>query len=259
MTGVRIAREEGLARLLLARGVKGNALDAAMGRQLREAAAELRADQSVRAVLLEAEGSAFCVGGDLSAMGGDGDIAATIEPMAVDFNAAIADLASMTAPLIVAVQGVAAGAGLSLVGIADYAVAARAATFSYAYPGVGLTADGGPTWSLPRLVGLRAFQSLYLGGARWSADDALARGLVNEIVDDAELAGRALGFARRVAGGPTRAYAAIKRLAAASLARDLPAQLDAELAELLTAARTNDARGAIAAVLARGRPSFGGR
>ncbi len=259
MDGIIDERDDNVVRIVLARPDRGNALDAAMGARLRDIAAACRADRSVRAVLMTAQGRLFCAGGDLGAMGTGSDIAATIAPMTRDFHHAIADFAAMDAPLIVAVQGATTGAGVSLVAVADYAIAARSAAFAYAYPGVGFTADGGPTWTLPRLVGLRAFQSLYLGGAKWTADVALEHGLLNEVVDDDALADRAIAFAEQLAVGPTRAFAGIKRLAAASFKRDLPSQLDAELEELLEAAGTEDARGAIEAVSARQPAKFEGR
>jgi 2-(1,2-epoxy-1,2-dihydrophenyl)acetyl-CoA isomerase len=256
---IRLTIEDGLATITLAQPDSGNAVAEQFGQEFRAAALICHTDPSVRAVLLRAEGKAFCVGGNVKDFVTQSDLPRAVKHMTIDFHAALSMLARMDAPLVCAVQGVAAGAGLTMVCAADYAIAGKAAAFTYAYSGVGFTADGGLTWLLPRLVGLRNFQSLVFTGRVVNAEEALALGIVSELVDDDALAERAESFARRLASGPTKAYGGIKRLALASFSHEYEAHQEAEAQALIIAAGTEDARNAIAAVAKRQKPEFKGR
>jgi len=253
------ALDAGLATITLNTPERGNAVAKKFGQEFRAAALICQTNPTVRAVLLRAEGKAFCVGGDLKDFAGQADLPAAVKDMTIDFHAAVSMLARMDAPLVCAVNGIAAGAGLTMACLADYVIAGTSAAFTYAYAGVGFTADGGLTWLLPRLVGLRNFQSLLLSGRVVPAAEALALGIVSEVVDDAELPARAETFARRLSQGPTKAYGGIKRLALASFSQAYEAHLEAEAQALFLAAGTEDARGAIAAMAARQKPVFNGR
>ncbi len=256
---VRLEIEDGLAILTLSRPHAGNALDDEAGRALRAAALACATADGVRAVLLRGEGPNFCFGGDLAHIAAQSDRGAAVRDMTIDFHAAVGLLAGMRAPLVCAVRGAATGAGLSLAAISDYLICSDTAFFAYAYCGVGLSADGGLTWTLPRVIGLRAFQSLYLTGRRVNAEEGRTLGLVSEIVLDDQLEDRAAAFARELADGPTLAFGAIKRLAASSFSRDLPSHLEAEGEALVSLARSEDAQGAVKALLARSKPAFKGR
>lgn len=251
--------DAGVATITLVRPDRGNALDAQGGRDLRGAALRCMADPGIRAVLLCAEGKNFCVGGDLRDFTAQQDLPTAVKDMTIDFHAAVAMFARMDAPLIAAINGAAAGAGLTLTTLSDYAIAGRSSTFTYAYSGVGFTSDGGLTWLLPRLIGLRRFQALVLEGTSLSADEAQTAGIVSKVVDDDALRDTALAFAQRIAVGPTRAYAGIKRLAQASFSQRYEAHLEDEAQALFAVAGTADARGAIASVTQRQRPTFSGR
>lgn len=255
---VRLELSDGLAVVTLTRPAAGNALDDQAGRELRQAALACSAP-GVRAVLLQAEGRNFCFGGDLAHISRQEDRGLSVRDMTVDFHAAIALFGQMDAPLVCAVRGAATGAGLSLAAIADYVIASDGAQFAYAYTGVGFSADGGLTWTLPRLIGLRAFQALYLTGRRVSAVEAQALGIVSEVVEDGALESRALAFATGIVKGPTLAFGAIKRLAAAGFAAPLASQLEAEAQALTVLAGSDDAGQAIRALLERKTPHFAGR
>lgn len=255
---VRLEVKDGLVIVTLARPDAGNALDDQAGRELRQAALACSAPD-VRAVLLQAEGRNFCFGGDLGHIARQEDRGRSVRDMTVDFHAAISLFGQMNAPLICAVRGAATGAGLSLAAISDYVIASSEAQFAYAYTGVGFSADGGLTWTLPRLIGLRAFQSLYLTGRRVKADEALSLGIVSEVVEEADLNARALALASEIAAGPTLAFGAVKRLAAAGLTQSLAAQLEAESQALAGLANSDDAGQAIRALLERKPPHFTGR
>lgn len=250
---------DGLATITLTRPKAGNALDDQAGREFRAAALACATAEDVRAVLLCAQGPNFCFGGDLAHIAAQTDRGKAVRDMTFDFHAAVGLLAGMRKPLVCAVRGAATGAGLSLAAISDYLICSDTAVFAYAYCGVGLSADGGLTWSLPRVIGLRAFQSLYLTGRRVDAEEGQRLGLVSEIVEDGALDARAVAFARQLADGPTLAYGAIKRLAASAFSQGLAAQLDAEGEALVALARSQDTDGAVKAVLARTQPAFKGR
>lgn len=256
---IRFERDGGLATITLCRPEVGNALDDVAGREIRDIAIECVRNSDIRAVLLLSEGKNFCVGGDMGFVGKQADPGGSIRAMTVDFHAAMLLFSQMDAPLVTAVQGAATGAGLSMTAVSDYVVAARSAIFAYAYTGVGLTADGGLTWTLPRLIGMRNFQSLYLTGRRVSAEEAQALGIVSEIADDDACADRARAFAAQLANGPTRAYGGIKRLLSATFDQGFAAQLEAEAQTIMQVARTDDVRDAIKSLFAKSKPVFAGR
>ena len=237
MTGplVRYAVAEGIATITFARPQAGNAMNMAFMDALYDAASAISLEGRVRAILIEAEGRNFCVGGDLRDFGGEEDAGTYMAKLAGRLHESLKVLAAHSAPLIVAVQGAAAGAGLSLVAGADIALAARSASFVMAYAGIGLTADGGATWLLPRTIGLR------------------------RTLDDAVLAVEARAIATRIATGPTAAFGAVKRLLADSGGATFDGQLDDERDAIAAVRTTADAREGIAAFLARRAPEFVGR
>ena len=255
---IRFEQDGGLAIITLCRPAQGNAIDAGAGRELREAAVKCATDPEIRAVLLAAEGKHFCVGGDVVALGQLEDLPASIRERTIDFHAAMQLFAQMDAPLVCAVKGAAVGAGLAMVAVSDYVVASHSAVFAYAFTGVGLSADGGLTWTLPRLMGVRNFQSFYLTGQRITAEQAAAWGIVSEVAGDDYL-DKARGLARQIAEGPTVALGTIKRLLLNSFDQGFAAQLEDEAMTAARVSRSDDTRGAIAAWLAGEKPKFNGR
>jgi 2-(1,2-epoxy-1,2-dihydrophenyl)acetyl-CoA isomerase len=224
------------------------------------AAAEIGGDDSLRALLLRAEGRHFSVGGDVDDFASRLDELPTyLLGLVARFHRGIADIAALEIPVVVAVQGSAAGAGLSIVCLGDLVVAARSARFVVAYTAIGLTPDAGVTWTLPRLVGPRAALDLLLTNRRLTADEALAAGLVSRVVDDDDLEVEAERLASHLASGPTGAFAAGKRLLKASMANDLGTQLELERASLATLAGSDDGREGIRAFLEKRPPAFGHR
>jgi 2-(1,2-epoxy-1,2-dihydrophenyl)acetyl-CoA isomerase len=252
---VTLSVEGGVARLTLARPEAGNALDPALARALRDAASSL--DDRVRVVVLRAEGRAFCVGGDLAFMRDCGDeVTAGVYGLASDFHAALEALARLDAPVITAVQGVAAGGGMSMAIAGDLVVAAESAWFTMAYTAAGLSPDGGSTWTLPRLVGVRRATELMLLNERLSAAQALELGLVSRVVPDAELEAAVDDLASRLAAGPTGAYGEVKRLLRASWAASFEDQLAAETDAISSRAGSPDGREGIGAFLEKRAPRF---
>lgn len=175
----------GMARLTLNRPDAANAINARMAAELRDASIALRFDPSVRAVLVTARGKLFSGGGDLRAFKDAGAAAgALLAATASDLHVALATLAEMDAPVVVGVRGSAGGAGMSLVAAADLVVAGERAKFTMGYTAAGLAPDGGSTFFLSRVVGLRRAMDLVLTNRVLTATEAEAWGLVTRVVAD---------------------------------------------------------------------------
>ncbi|MFO1393612.1 MAG: enoyl-CoA hydratase-related protein [Steroidobacteraceae bacterium] len=204
---------DSVATITLNRADVGNVLDMAMGRELLQVALRCEADDAVRAVVLTGAGKHFCFGGDLQGMATQGDqVGGYLNELTTHIHAAISCFTRMSAPVIAAVNGTAAGGGVGLVCAADLAVAGRGSKFRLAYTGVGLAPDCSTSYLLPRIVGRRRALELFLTNRLLTADEALAWGLVNEVVEDADVLDRAQSLARRFASGPTGSFGAVKRL-----------------------------------------------
>ena len=256
---VRLERHGPLAHIVLARAQAGNAISLAFCKALHDVVAAVAADGQVRAVLLRAEGKAFCVGGDLAEFAAKGEgRPAHLAALAPIFHAAERTLMTMRAPVVVAVNGPAAGAGFSLSLCGDIVLAGQAARFTLAYTAIGLSPDGGSTHLLPRLIGMRRTQELMLTNRRLTADEAQAMGLITQAVPDAELAERAEALAQRLAEGPTQAYGAVKKLLAQTFERGFTAQTDDEGETIARLSGGPDAGEGIAAFLAKRAPMFHG-
>ena len=247
---------DGTATLTLNRPDTGNLFDATMARDLRRAATDLAGRDDVRVIVLRGAGRAFCMGGDIGFFQGSGDPAAVLDGMADDLHAALAALHGGDAPVVAVVQGAAFGVGLSLAAFADVVLAADSARFLAGYPGVGLSPDGGLTWSLPRKVGAARAAALLLTGRRLSAAEALEAGRVSEVVPADELQDAAARVAATVAAGPTGAFGEIRRLLAAGSTASLAEHLDAERAALVRQAGGPEGREGIAAFTEGRRPRF---
>lgn len=248
---VEVAVRDGVAHVRLARGDQGNAIDLALAGALLAAARRCQAGD-VRAVLLTAAGRSFCVGGDLREFAAVADLRGHLSAVTDALHDALRIFTTLDAPVVAAVHGAVAGAGLGLVGAADLAVAAENATFVAAYTGIGYSPDAGVTWSLPRLVGPATALDLLLTNRRLTAAEAQAAGLVARVVADAETA--ASDLAAQLATGATGALGATKRLV--RLRGSLDAQLDAEAAALADAAVSAHGREGVGAFLAKRPPSY---
>jgi len=202
-----------VATVTLNRAEGANALNLAMGRDLLEAALRCESDPEVRAVVVTGAGKHFCFGGDLQGMADHGErVGGYLNELTTNIHAAISAFTRMRAPVIAAVNGTAAGGGVGLVCMTDLAIAGRSSRFRLAYAGVGLAPDCSTSFLLPRIVGRRRAMELFLMNRTLSAEEALAWGLVNQVVDDAEVLPRTLALAATLAAGPTESYAAHKRL-----------------------------------------------
>jgi 2-(1,2-epoxy-1,2-dihydrophenyl)acetyl-CoA isomerase len=253
---IRLEIREHVAHLTLTRGDAANTLNLAGGREFAAAAYAIRKDASVRAVLLRGEGKNFCFGGDLRGMmEAGGDVNAYLRELTTEVHAGLIHLARSNAPVVAAVQGSAAGAGLGLVLAADFAIAGKSAKFTAAYTAVGLTPDAGGTFWLPRAVGYKRAMELLITNRVLDAQLALEWGLINQVVEDAQLADTAAALAARLAAGPVGAYGTVKRLLAES-EPGWEAQLAREGSTIAGRAETAEGREGIAAFLEKRAPKF---
>jgi 2-(1,2-epoxy-1,2-dihydrophenyl)acetyl-CoA isomerase len=251
---------DGVATVSLDRPAHGNAIDEAMARDLSELATRLAEDGSVRAVLLRGNGPMFTGGGDIGLFSGTPaeQLPPLLRRMIDDYHLALERLTELDAPIVAAVRGAAAGGGLGMVCAADVVVAAEDAVFTVGYGAIGLTADGGNSWYLPRLVGMRRAQEMFLLNRRLTAAEALEWGLVTTVVPAADVDTEAAAVAARLAAGPTRAFGGMRRLLRQSLETDLRGQLAAEKSVIVETAATADAAEGIAAFAQKRRPRFTG-
>ncbi|WP_405489227.1 enoyl-CoA hydratase/isomerase family protein [Streptomyces sp. NBC_00096] len=257
---------DGLATITINRPDAMNAMNTETKVALRDAASAAAADPAVRAVLLTAAGNrAFCVGQDLKEH--VGNLAAdrehgsslTMNTVAEHYNPIVRALTQMPKPVVAGVNGVAAGAGFGFALAADFRVVADTASFNTSFAGVALTADSGVSWTLPRLIGASRASDLLLFPRSVKAAEALELGIANRVVPSDELAAEALAVARRLAEGPTVAYAALKESLAYGASRSLSEALDHEDTLQARAGASEDHAIAVAAFLAKEAPRYLGR
>jgi 2-(1,2-epoxy-1,2-dihydrophenyl)acetyl-CoA isomerase len=252
-------RERGLLTLTLNRPEAGNAIDVAMADALMHAAIAADEDASVRAVLLTGRGRFFCVGGDIGVFAAGGErLGPLLKKIAGSLHSAISRFARMRKPLITAINGPAAGAGLSLAILGDIAIAARSAHFTLAYPAIGLSPDGGSTWLLPRLVGLRKAQELALCNRRTTAEEAAAMGLITRSVADDALAADVTKTTNALIASATGALGRTRQLLLSSFGATLESQMEEEARAIAESGRSADGREGIAAFLAKRTAHFTG-
>lgn len=251
-----LRREGAIAHLRFNRPPSLNALDSAMAKTLLAATEELARDKSVRAVVLSGEGKGFMAGGDIGQMKTDPQAIPRdlIDPL----HAALSNLASLDAPVIASVHGVVAGAGLSVMLSADLAIAAEGTRFVLAYLNLGASCDGGSSFALPRVVGLRKAMEIALLNETFDAAEALRLSLVNRVVPAVELAAETNKLAQRLANGPTLAVGRIRRLMRQSFSSDFATQLDAEKDAFAASTTTRDFAEGVRAFLEKRPPRFEG-
>lgn len=233
----------GVAHLTLNRPDNGNLLDLEVARGLSEALVEVSDDSAVSTVLLTARGRMFSAGGDLRAMHEATDRAAFVYELATAAHEAIRALAHLEKPVVTAVQGSAAGGGLSLVLLSDVVVAAPDAFFVTAYTSVGLTPDCGQSWLLPRAIGTARALDLMLLPRRVSAEEALSLGLVSRVAEPDRLLEVAGELATRLATGPAHALGQARALIRTAVGAGFDEHLDLEaetISQMAATAATGD-------------------
>ncbi|WP_084040046.1 enoyl-CoA hydratase/isomerase family protein [Demequina sp. NBRC 110053] len=213
---VRLETLDGVARITFARPERLNAFDFAMGRDYRDACLAATSDASTRAIVISAQGRAFCAGGDVLAMA-EGGAGPQVTESAHAIHEGIAALVGSPIPVAAAARGAVAGGGIGLLLAADYVIAGEDLRVAGKYSDIGLTPDLGVSTLLTRAVGERRALQILLGGLELDAEAALAWGVAAEVAADPEE--RALGLARRWAQAASGALGQAKRLVRASSAR----------------------------------------
>ena len=249
--------DAGVGTITLNRPDKMNAVNPHMFKEMVEALYGFP-EQGVRAVLLRAEGRGFCTGTDLDmrgAMSGPIDAGAMLEE---SYHPALQKIAASPLPMVAAVQGPAAGIGVSLALTCDFVVAAKSSYFLQAFANIGLVPDGGSTWHLPRLVGRARAAELMMLAERLPAEKAAEWGMIYKAVDDDALAGEALALAQRLAAGPTRALGLIRRGIARSAEMTLSEAMHMEREHQGEAGRTSDFMEGVGAFMQKRKPQFTG-
>ena len=249
-----------VAHITLNRPDAANSINEDMGKDLMHAALRCDEDPEIRAVLISGAGKIFSGGGDLKAFTAQGDqLPYHVKEITTYLHAAMSRLTRMDAPVVAAVHGAVAGAGMSIAIACDIVVAAETTRFMVAYTRAGLVPDGSSTYFLPRIVGLKRALELTLTNRMFSAQEALQWGLVTHVVQDNELIAQARAIAVQLAAGPTRAYGLSKRLLHSGWAETLETQMENESQAIAHSARTGDAREGITAFLEKRTPKYKGK
>ena len=258
---VLLERTGAVAVITLNRPDALNSLVVEMKTALLQAVESARDDDAVRAVVLTGAGRAFCVGQDLrehAALLEAGD-PAPLSTVREHYNPVVTALSEMGKPVVAAVNGTAAGAGLGLACAADFRIGAAGARFTTAFTGIGLTADSGLSWTLPRLVGAGRAAALLLLAEPFTAEQALEMGLLNAAVAPESVLPAALELASRLSQGPTTAYACVKASLRFAADSTLVEALAEEDRQQTLAGRTQDHAAAVRSFLAKEPAVFSGR
>ncbi len=261
LTTILLDIAEGVATLTLNRPERLNAFTGEMHTELREALARIKADASVRALLITGAGRGFCAGQDLSERmmspaTARVDVGDSLEK---NYNPLLKTLRALPMPVVCAVNGVAAGAGCNLALACDIVIAARSASFLQAFARIGLIPDAGGTYTLPRLVGTARAMAAAMLAEQISAERAEQWGLIWKCVDDDNLSDEAQALARQLAAQATQALGLMKRAIYASAANTFEQQLDLERDLQREAANSDDFREGVTAFKEKRPAKFTGR
>jgi 2-(1,2-epoxy-1,2-dihydrophenyl)acetyl-CoA isomerase len=259
---IEVATEDRVTTITMNRPDVYNALNDRLTFELQDALKAAGRDEAVRVVILTGAGKAFCSGqdlGDLKLKYVPGYVPHLGDDLRKRYNPVVTRIREMDKPVIAAVNGVAAGAGLSFALACDIRVAAEEASFVEVFINVGLIPDSGSTFTLPRLVGMGKAMELCMTGDKVPAAEALRIGLVNRVVPGAELMAETRKVAARLAGLPARGLALTKRLINRSWSNDLAHHLEAEAFAQETAGQTADHFEGVTAFIEKRKPAFTGK
>jgi len=254
---LEVLHDAGIVQITLGRSREANAVNRQMASELARIAHQCEFSTGVHAVILTGSGRFFCAGGDINEMASFGDQAASeVKLLVEDFHQCISSFSRMQAPLIVAVNGHAAGAGFSLAASADLVVSCEEATFTMAYTAAGLSPDGSSTYFLPRTIGLRRTQELMLTNRRLTAREALAWGLITRVTSAQELMVCAHEWAGTLSRGSLSSHGWVKELLASSFSNGLETQMALEARGIASSVVSPDGREGVAAFLGKRAPVF---
>ncbi len=251
--------DKGLATITLNRPERLNALNAALKAELLTAVRQIAGKHSgVRCLLITGSGRGFCAGADLAeggALSGNDMGASLIDT----YHPLLQELAELPMPIVSAVNGVAAGAGMSLAIAADIVIAAKSAYFLQAFVNIGLVPDAGSTFILPRLIGDARARAMMMLGEKIPAETALDWGMIYDVVEDSALMETANTLAMKLANGPTLALSNIRKLMASSSTNSFSEQLQAEAMAQRAVGQTHDCVEGVTAFVQKRRANFSGQ
>jgi 2-(1,2-epoxy-1,2-dihydrophenyl)acetyl-CoA isomerase len=257
MSSILSSVENGIGIIRFNRPDKFNSFNREMALALQSVLDSYAADKSVRAVLITAEGKAFCAGQDLAeAIDTSGPGIQTI--VREHYNPVIKKIRAIEKPVVCAVNGVAAGAGANIALACDIVIAGASASFIQAFSKIGLVPDSGGTFFLPRIIGFQRAAALMMLGDKVSASDALQMGMIYKVCDDAHLTTESMAIATTLATMPTKGIALTKQLLNDSMTNTLNAQLDREEIVQAAAGNTYDYQEGVNAFLEKRKPVFKG-
>lgn len=249
--------DDGVLEIPVSLASAGNALDRDAVLHGTEALHRvMRGGVKARALLLTGQGKNFCAGGNVSHFAGADDRRQFLRGLVHDLNTLLSAIYATQLPTVAAVNGWAAGAGMSIALHADFAIGGTSTRLRPAYPGIGLSPDGGMSWLLPQIVGLARARTILMRDEVLDADTALALTLLSEVVDDDQVYARAREVAAGLAQGPTGAYAAIRRLLMTASSNTLTHHLTAEAESIADLAVTGEGVEGVDAFLAKRIPDF---
>ncbi|HET6366891.1 MAG TPA: enoyl-CoA hydratase-related protein [Pseudomonadales bacterium] len=252
--------KDAIATLTLNRPDAYNALNLPLGRDLFHATLEADEDPGVRCIVVTGAGKAFCAGGDVKDFAEAGDrVGVVIKELTTYLHGAVSRLARTAKPVIMGINGIAAGGGMSFALAGDLVVAAESAKFTMAYSRIAASPDASSSYFLPRLIGLRRALELHYTNRVLTAREALDWGLVNRVHPDAEFPGALAGLARELAAGPTLAFGRAKQLFHQSTQESLETQMELEAQAIAACGHTEDFQAGVKAFAAKQPVSFRGR
>lgn len=256
-----VEKNNGVANLTLNRPDRLNSFNVQMHEELQNALDDIATDGETRCLLITGSGRGFCAGQDLNdrAVSADGeapDLGMSVEKF---YNPLIRRLTNLKMPVICALNGVAAGAGASLVMACDIVIAARSASFILSFAKVGLVPDSGSSWHFTRALGLPRAKALAMLGNKLKAEQAEQWGLIYQVVDDENLMQEGQKLADHLATQPTEALANIKELVHTSFDYSLNEQLERERKAMQHLGRSHDYKEGVASFIEKREPSFKGK
>ncbi len=255
-----LERKDSIATITLNRPDAYNALDLSLGRDLFHASIEVDEDPDVRCVIVTGAGKAFCAGGDVKGFVESlPRVGALVKELTTYLHGAVSRFCRTDKPVIMAINGVAAGGGLSLALSGDLVVATESAKFTMAYSKIAATPDGSSSYFLPRLIGLRRTMELYFTNRVLTAREAFDWGLITRVVPDAEFKTAVATLASEMAQGPSKAYGGAKRLFHQSTWESLETQMELEAQAIASSGRTEDFKAGVTAFAEKKSPVFRGR
>lgn len=256
METLKLTENNGVAWITLNRPEKMNALNHKLTEELTDTIKKLDETETVRVIVLSGEGKGFCSGQDLQEIDGDETISEMVKER---YNPMIEALTGIEKPVIAAVNGTAAGAGMSLALACDFRLVHEEAKFVESFIHIGLVLDSGSTYFLPRIVGHAKAMEMAALGEKISAEKARDLGLVTRVVESEDWTGGVEAFANKLANMPTKAIGLMKRYLYKSWETDLSNVLESEAYAQQTAAQTEDFNEGVQAFIEKRKPSFQGK